>query len=85
MWTAAGIVRDGPGLTAALAALAGGGEATAAHDRASWEAQQMGQVARLIIQAALAREESRGAHYRSDFPDRDDERWQRHQVYVRAD
>ena len=26
------------------------------------------QVARLVVAAALAREESRGAHYRSDFP-----------------
>ena len=31
-----------------------------------------------IARAALYREESRGGHYRSDFPSRDDARWQRH-------
>jgi L-aspartate oxidase len=44
-----------------------------------WELQNMLTVARLMIDAALARDESRGTHFRSDFPIRDDARWgQRH-------
>ena len=47
-------------------------------DRPGWELQNLLTVARLMIDAALAREESRGTHYRSDFPNRDDEHWARH-------
>jgi L-aspartate oxidase len=43
-----------------------------------WELQNLLTVARLMIWAALQREESRGVHYRSDFPNRDDVHWQRH-------
>ena len=43
-----------------------------------WELQNLLTVARLMIWAALERKESRGVHYRSDYPDRDDARWQRH-------
>jgi succinate dehydrogenase/fumarate reductase flavoprotein subunit len=32
-------------------------------------------VARCCLEAALTREESRGAHYRHDFPAQDDQRW----------
>jgi len=49
-------------------------------DRPGWELQNLLTVARLMIGSALEREESRGVHYRSDFPHRDDERWLRHVV-----
>jgi len=47
-------------------------------DSAGWELQNMILTARLIAQAALMREESRGVHYRNDFPERNDAQWQRH-------
>ena len=45
-----------------------------------WELQNMLTVARLMIWSALQRTESRGVHYRSDCPQRDDEHWLRHVV-----
>jgi L-aspartate oxidase len=47
-------------------------------ERAGWELQNLLTVARLMIGSALERDESRGTHYRSDFPARDDAHWQRH-------
>jgi len=46
--------------------------------KAGWELQNMLTVARLMIGGALQRQESRGVHYRSDFPRRDDGHWQQH-------
>lgn len=43
--------------------------------KAGWELQNLLTVARLMVASALAREESRGTHFRSDFPTRDDARW----------
>jgi succinate dehydrogenase/fumarate reductase flavoprotein subunit len=40
------------------------------------------EVARLVILFGLRREESRGAHFRSDYPERDDEHW-RKRIYRR--
>jgi L-aspartate oxidase len=52
-------------------------------DPEGWELQNMLTVSRLIIAAALDREESRGVHLRTDFPDRDDEHWLRRISTVR--
>lgn len=41
-------------------------------------------VAETIVAGAIAREESRGAHYRSDFPNRDDANWLKHTLAYRA-
>ena len=43
--------------------------------RPGWELQNLLTVARLMIDAAQRREESRGTHFRSDFPKRDDAAW----------
>jgi L-aspartate oxidase len=47
--------------------------------QAGWELQNLLTVARLMIWAALQRTESRGTHFRSDFPERKDD-WQHHLV-----
>ena len=41
-------------------------------------------VAYLIIKAASIREESRGTHLRSDFPDKDDKKWKKHIILKRG-
>ncbi|MBN3032507.1 MAG: L-aspartate oxidase [Candidatus Saganbacteria bacterium] len=45
------------------------------------ELRNMLLVAKLIARSALGRQESRGAHYRTDYPRKDDANWQRHLVY----
>lgn len=78
-----GIVRTGASLEEgleAVAALAPSLEidgVTAAELRALIELRAMCDTAQLGMTAALARDESRGAHYRDDAPERDDRRWAR--------
>ncbi|PXA70671.1 L-aspartate oxidase [Cryobacterium arcticum] len=69
LWEAAGVHRSGADLTRAAATLAGWtaadrGDATVAE----LETGNLLDLGRLIVAAALAREESRGAHHRADFP-----------------
>jgi L-aspartate oxidase len=76
MWSACGISRTGPALAAARAVIAQMGEE--GEEGMAGLALRRGRlartVARLIVEAALDREESRGAHHRGDFPSSID-RW----------
>jgi L-aspartate oxidase len=83
MWDRVGIVRDGAGLAEASGTLAAWESASPApNDRASHELCNMLLAGRLMAHAALLREESRGAHYRSDFPVPREE-WRRHLTFRR--
>jgi L-aspartate oxidase len=84
MWEKAGLLRDAGGLHAAQSALrAIGVELPAAGDRSTLELRNLHAIGELIVRSALAREESRGAHYRNDFPQRDDGRFLKHSVVSR--
>jgi len=43
-----------------------------------WELQNLLTIARLVITGARLRTESRGVHFRDDYPEPDDANWQRH-------
>jgi L-aspartate oxidase len=81
MTTYAGVLRNDAGLAAAereLAELAGRTTDEPCVD--AWEATNLHAVATAIVAAARTREETRGSHWREDFPDRDDVRWRGHLV-----
>jgi L-aspartate oxidase len=82
-----GVLRDDKGLNAAAAEIAALLEPAGTQaDTESWEATNLVTVATAIVAAAQRRAETRGSHWRSDFPDRDDERWQGHlDTTLRAD
>jgi L-aspartate oxidase len=70
-WEKCGLVRSGAGLAAACRALESRpGLEFAGPELAQFELRNMHAVALLIARCALAREESRGAHYRADFPEK---------------
>jgi len=50
----------------------------ALHDAAGWELRNMLDVAAVMIAAAQQRTESRGVHWRADYPKQDDARWRQH-------
>ena len=70
--------REGPGRapTAALGELAGQRPRRARHR--GWETTNLHTVAAALVAAARLREETRGSHWREDFPDSDDEHWRGH-------
>ena len=87
MWAYAGLLREESTLrlglaaqeacAAALAELAAQGKGS----RRLAEALAMSRVAHAILASALARTESRGAHFRNDFPHRDDANFQKHSSF----
>jgi succinate dehydrogenase/fumarate reductase flavoprotein subunit len=84
MWKNVGILRDGKELKAAIEKLEGlAGEVQVGHDstdRIAHELANIQIVGELIARSALAREESRGSHYRADFPCKNDEDFQKHSM-----
>jgi L-aspartate oxidase len=88
MWTYAGLLREESSLRKGLAAQAECAAALkeiAQHGQSSRrlrEAQAMSCVAHAILKSAIARTESRGAHFRNDYPQRDDQNFQRHSVFA---
>jgi fumarate reductase flavoprotein subunit len=97
MEDSAGIYRDREGLTrgaAALREIAGRAGRLALDDAsltfntelvAALELENMLAVCEAIIHSALARTESRGAHQRRDYPQRDDERFLAHSLATRGE
>ncbi|MFC1847109.1 L-aspartate oxidase [Chloroflexota bacterium] len=80
LWHKAGIIRDKEGLSQALETLVGWQQTLPPpHNRQSYELKNLITAGRLMVEAALLRQESRGAHYRSDFPGSSAE-WLKHIV-----
>ncbi|HLC29926.1 MAG TPA: FAD-binding protein, partial [Dehalococcoidia bacterium] len=81
LWNKVGIVRSGQSLDQAAATLLHWQSSLPKPiDRPSYELADLVLIARLMTEAALLRQESRGAHYRLDFPDPSPE-WLRHIVF----
>jgi len=88
LWKDVGLERDGAGLEAALRQIESWIPyvlGSAFHGVPSWTVQNMLLTAYLLTLSALRREESRGVHFRVDFPERDDTRWKRHLRLTQAD
>lgn len=85
MWTHVGVVRDGSSLRQVIGELSRlRQQAPTPTNRRAREAANILETGLLIARAALAREESRGAHYRLDFPLKNDAKFQKHSV-IRGD
>jgi len=80
MWGQVGIIRSGESLIRACAQLSRWAQIVSQPfaSRAALEVKNMVQVAQCIAEAALWRENSVGAHYRSDFPQAKRVGWQQH-------
>ena len=90
LWKNVSIERNGEGLKETLAELQDLMESLGrlltnpeVADITTVETVNMLNVALMITQSALARTESRGAHYRADFPSQDDTEWQRRILITR--
>ncbi len=82
-WDKAGIIRNKEGLTEAVDTLAAWQKSLPQPtDRPSYELNNLVLTGRLVTEAALLREESRGAHFRSDFP-QSSPQWQRHIIFTK--
>ncbi len=86
MWRCVGVLRDAPDLDEAMESITFWCRYVMDKEfegPEGWQLQNMLTVARLITMFARQREESRGAHYREDFPETS-ANWQRHIVVANA-
>jgi L-aspartate oxidase len=74
MWRKVGLIRRASELKTAVAELS----QLSADENVNQRTRNFATLGRLMAEAALWREESRGGHYRADFPQRNDERWRVH-------
>lgn len=75
----AGVLRTDAGLREGAERLAALAEEPAGYpDTEAWEATNLLTISAVLVEAARAREETRGSHWRVDFPDRDDAAWSGH-------
>ncbi|MEP6816733.1 MAG: L-aspartate oxidase [Marmoricola sp.] len=76
MTSKVGVLRSATGMTEAVAELAALVDRLESDPRTeSWQVTNLLTVSTALARAALMREETRGSHWREDFPERDDERW----------
>src|SRR5262249_20395614 len=80
MWRHVGILRNGKDLKAALVQLESLEIPAVSATREASELENLHALAKVITRSAIAREESRGSHYRADFPYHDDEAFQKHSL-----
>jgi L-aspartate oxidase len=74
-----GVLRNEKGLAEAIEDLeALGSELHAEPSPDAWETTNLLTISQALTAAAALREETRGSHWREDFPERDDERWAGH-------
>lgn len=73
----AGVLRSEDSLVRARAWLAACSDAESGRPcTEDWETTNMHAIATVLVEHAIARTETRGSHWREDFPDRDDTHWQ---------
>lgn len=90
MWRNAGLLRDRPALEQGLSDVERCAESLeqmaeqGAGGRRLSEGRAMARVAQAIVRSAQARTESRGAHFRTDYPQHDDEHFRKHSIYRRG-
>jgi L-aspartate oxidase len=81
MWQHAAVIRNKEGLKSLGGQISKWKESlNNASDRRTTEARNLLDIGELIAHSALAREESRGAHFRTDFPKHDDAAFLKHSI-----
>ncbi len=86
MWRSAAVRREQRDLSDALETVENWCQYVLRHqfsDPAGWELQNLLTVSQLVLTGCLRRQESRGVHLRTDFPNRDDDNWRRRIVHRR--